>query len=237
MQAVMKYAIFDLDGTLLDYEGVSGEAFDIILKRFGKRFSPSLHSAILGSHHSFWSKHVLQETETDQHMTPDELVHAYHEVVESLFSTMPLMPGAKRLLRTLKSINVPIAIATSSASHVVPKKIAFHPIFAECVDVIVTGDDPLVKNGKPSPDIFILAAERLGCNANELSKCVVFEDSPFGVLGGIRAGMRTVAIPDTRFLTEDAIAKHADIFTHPNVLRVASLGDVDCHALFHADRK
>jgi HAD superfamily hydrolase (TIGR01509 family) len=227
-----KWAIFDLDGTLLDYEGISAKAFDTVLSRLGRSFSPELHAAIIGSHHSFWSNHIVESLGIADQLTPNELVLSYHEAVESLFPVMPLMPGAEQLLRALKASRIPVAIATSSASHVVPKKLKYHPILSECVDVVVTGDDPLIVNGKPSPDIFLLAAKRLGCPDSDLHHCVVFEDSPFGVLGGIRAGMHTIALPDTRFLAPDAIARHSEIFNHPKVTVVTSLAEIDCASLF-----
>jgi len=127
------------------------------------------------------------------------------------------MPGAHELLRKLKIAQIPIAIATSSVSHTVPLKLVHHPVFAECVDLIVTGDDPEIGNGKPSPDIFLLAAKRLGLHANE---CVVFEDSPSGVQAGVSAGMSTIAIPDYRYLGE-AVGDH--VFTHDSVTVIDSL--------------
>ena len=86
-----------------------------------------------------------------------------------------------------------------------------------------------VENGKPSPDIFQIAAKRLGCREIDFHKCVVFEDAPSGVLGGIRAGMRVVAIPDNRYLSLD---RRGDFFDHPNVTVVSSLEQVDIDKLF-----
>jgi len=61
------------------------------------------------------------------------------------------------------------------------------------MDAVVTGDE--VQNGKPSPDIFIEAANRIGCDPQ---KCVIFEDSPFGIEGAKAAGAFSVALPDPR---------------------------------------
>ena len=60
-----------------------------------------------------------------------------------------------------------------------------------CFDALVSGDE--VERGKPAPDIFLLAAKRIGIPPGE---CTVFEDSPHGIEGALRAGMKAVMIPD-----------------------------------------
>jgi HAD superfamily hydrolase (TIGR01509 family) len=215
---MIKYAIFDLDGTLLDYEGPSHTAFKNVLAKYDRTFTLDLHGSIIGTHHTSWSRKIIDYHQLNNVVSPDEFAHEYHEEVEKLFASMPLMPGAEELLRRLKNKKIPIAIATSSSAPIVPKKIVHHPCIKHCVDLIVTGDDPVIKEGKPAPDIFLLAARRLGCPESDLGNCYVFEDSPFGVLGGIRAGMQTVAIPDRRFLTKEAMETHSDIFNRATLV-------------------
>jgi HAD superfamily hydrolase (TIGR01509 family) len=157
-------------------------------------------------------------------------VHAYHEEVALLFPQMQMMPGAEQLLRSLKRQNIPIAIATSSVSHTVPLKTMHHPVFSECIDIVVTGDDPLIVDGKPSPDIFLLAAKRLGCE--DPSSCVVFEDAPSGVLGGVRAGMHVIAVPDFRYLSQSVFDSHEDVFSHKSVSVLPSLEHVHVSDFF-----
>ncbi len=193
----MEYAIFDLDGTLLDYEGASHVAIQRSVDPFGKHFSHSLHASIIGTKNADWSVKVVRELRLEGQLAPEELIAQYHSEIFDLIPSMELMPGAARLLTLLKSLKIPVAIATSSSSHVVPRKLLRHPVFAEVVEVIVAGDDPNVKQGKPAPDIFIEAALRLGCT--DFSKCVVFEDSPLGALGAVAAGMLAVGVPDKRF--------------------------------------
>ena len=216
-----EYAIFDLDGTLLDFEGISGAALRSVIARFGQSFTSDMHAAILGTPSSSWGPKLVEHYNLQDHISPDDLVHAYHEEVTLLFPEMQMMSGAEQLLRSLKRQNIPIAIATSSASHTVPLKTKHHPVFSECIDVVVTGDDPLVVNGKPSPDIFLLAAKRLGCE--NASACVVFEDAPSGVLGGIRAGMHVIAVPDFRYLSQSVFDSHKDLFANESVSVLPSL--------------
>lgn len=201
----MYYAIFDLDGTLLDFEGASLNAFRSVLAPYDRVFTKELHSAIIGTKDADWSVKVVHALGLEGVVNPESLVRAWHAAIDEAIPTMALMPGAEQLVRQLHASKIPIAIATSSSSFVVPKKLSHHPVLMECVSLIVTGDDSELKAGKPAPDIFLLAAKRLGCTDN--SACVVFEDSPFGLLGGIAAGMRTVAIPDRRYLTTESMER------------------------------
>ena len=97
--------------------------------------------------------------------------------------------------RELKARGVPIAIATSSLRERLDATL--HASRLEDVfDVTVAGDE--VDNGKPAPDLFLAAAERLGLPPEQ---CVAVEDSPAGVEAALAAGMRVVAVarhPDHR---------------------------------------
>ena len=83
----------------------------------------------------------------------------------------------------------------------------------------------LVLRWKPDPDIFVLAAKRL-------DQCVVFEDAPAGVLGGIRAGMHVIAIPDFRFLSKRVFDDHSETFQHKSVTVLDSLEKFNCDSIF-----
>jgi HAD superfamily hydrolase (TIGR01509 family) len=188
--------IFDLDGTLLDYEHESFRAIKILCFQYGqKEYTLEMHASLIGTKNAFWSDKLV--TELGLVVDPATLVTEYHTLMESACDHLVLLPGAEVLLRDLKSRNIPVGIATSSTKSMVERKLKNHPIFSQCIDVIVTGDDPGVLHGKPAPDIFLETARRLG--GGDYARFVVFEDSPHGILGAHRAGMQTVAIPDQRF--------------------------------------
>jgi beta-phosphoglucomutase-like phosphatase (HAD superfamily) len=89
-----------------------------------------------------------------------------------------------------------MAIATSSRLASVSKKRLKHEesLFRH-MTIVVAGDDPAVKNGKPAPDIYLEAARRLGVDTKD---CLVFEDAIAGCQAGKAAGCHVVAIPDSR---------------------------------------
>lgn len=111
------------------------------------------------------------------------------------FESCGVMEGVQECLQVLKQASIPIALATSSQSRLFSIKSAPHStIFDTFNGAIVLGDDPAVKAGKPAPDIFLEAGRRIG--VDRLEACLVVEDSPNGVRGGLAAGMQVAWIPD-----------------------------------------
>ncbi|KAF0682985.1 Aste57867_24928 [Aphanomyces stellatus] len=194
--------IFDLDGTLMDTEMLSVETLTEVA---GPRFSIDLQKRIMGMPGHQWSRIVIDELELT-HITPEELARQWHVVLETKYAKSVLLPGALELVTSLQSKPIKVALATSSTSKAVAIKRSVHPALFEGFEVIVCGDDPAVVKGKPSPDIFLVAAARLGIH--DVSACVVVEDSPAGVAAGRAAGMQVVAVPDPRFYdTKEVIAE------------------------------
>jgi beta-phosphoglucomutase-like phosphatase (HAD superfamily) len=102
----------------------------------------------------------------------------------------PLLPGVEALLRDAKAFGLGRAVASSSSCGWVDGWLRRHAV-RDLLDVVVARDD--VRNVKPDPELFLLAASRLGV---EPGACVVFEDSPNGMRAALAAGMRCVAVPN-----------------------------------------
>ena len=113
----------------------------------------------------------------------------------------PLLPGVEALLRDAKALGLGRAVASSSSCGWVDGWLRRHGI-RELLDVVVARDD--VRKVKPDPELFLLAASRLG---RAPAACVVFEDSPNGMCAALAAGMRCVAVPNalTRRLARPAV--------------------------------
>ena len=93
--------------------------------------------------------------------------------------------------------NISIAVASSSFKDDFNTKTKRHKDFVNQFNLVVLGDDPDLKNGKPAPDHYLLTASRF-VNRPEPKACLVFEDSPNGVLAAKAAGMGVVLVPDKR---------------------------------------
>jgi len=120
-------------------------------------------------------------------MIKGEYRRLYNEKFEKAIDPKP---GLFTLLDHLSSLKIPTAVATSSRHDSALAKLAVAGI-PNNFDAIVGGDE--ITNGKPSPDIFLLAAEKLGKRPSE---CVGFEDSSAGLEGLHAAGIRSVFIKD-----------------------------------------
>ncbi len=114
-------------------------------------------------------------------------IRYYSEVI-------PLYEGVIDVLKQLKADGLKLALATSSVSQLILPMLKRHGI-EEYFDAIITGER--VKNGKPHPDIYLLAAESVGVAPEN---CLVVEDALAGLQAGNSAGCITVAIPDPRWL-------------------------------------
>ncbi|CAJ0628650.1 162_t:CDS:2 [Entrophospora sp. SA101] len=128
---------------------------------------------------------IIKETGIDMSIE-DFLKERNQKQIEKFPSAKPL-PGVMRLVKHLKSNNIPIVVATSSHKYNFEIKAKNNQELFSLFDSITCGDDPLIKHGKPSPDLFLLACERLGNPPVE--NCLVFEDAINGVKAALNAGM------------------------------------------------
>ncbi|KAJ3316591.1 glutathione synthase [Boothiomyces sp. JEL0866] len=205
------HVLFDMDGLLLDTEAVYTQVTTEILARYGKTFEWSLKKQMMGRK-EHGSAVLLVET-TGIPLSPEEYLVERKKGHEKLFPFCKPLPGVLKLVKHLKKHNVPIIVATSSHKDAfLIKSQNNSDLFDLFEGKIVVGDDPRVHKGKPSPDIFLVAADELG--ARDHSSCLVFEDSEPGVLAGLNAGMQVVWVPDERFeITNDMRQRCAKVIT------------------------
>lgn len=191
MSPQITHIIYDVDGLLLDTEPFYTKAHQIVAARYGKVFDWSVKSKMIGlrAHDSA----AVMINALGLPITIDEYLEQRRPLLEELFPQAEPMSGAIRLTHHLQAFSVPQGVATSSDRRHFELKTMRHKQWFSLFECTITGDDPEVKEGKPAPDIFLIAAERL--NASPV-KCLVFEDSPSGIDAARAAGMYTIAVPD-----------------------------------------
>jgi HAD superfamily hydrolase (TIGR01509 family) len=196
MDRMMGAALLDLDGTLVDSERENAESVARALGRAGRRMSEQERSFVIG--HGWREIYDLIERNQPTGMTFDELKHAAaaEKAIILREEGLTVLPGAKAAALRLAD-RVPLAVVTGSSREEAELVLEIMGI-RDLLDALVTTED--VAYGKPAPDGFLLAADRLGVLP---PGCLAVEDSNAGIRAAIEAGMRCVAVRAGNFAKQD----------------------------------
>ncbi|KAJ9550310.1 hypothetical protein OSB04_014355 [Centaurea solstitialis] len=194
--------IFDLDGTLLDTEHVTKDLLKELLVRYGKVVDLDKENKRLGMAHRESSIAIVKDY--DLPITPQQYSQIITPMYHEKFMQAKALPGVNRLINHLHNHGVPYALASNSRRKSIEIKVSSQKGWKEYFSVIVGSEE--VKAGKPSPDIFLEAANRMGVDA---SCCLVIEDSMVGIKAGKAANMQVVAVPSIQSESDQySIADH-----------------------------
>ena len=162
LKPVIKAAVFDLDGTLLgmlllipihihllpsfihsDTEAISTIAIQQVLHRYGKLFTPDMKRRIIGLRGDLWTQLIINEFQLETVLNPTDFVKEWEiNMAEYIrVNGVDVLPGGYEIVNEFHSKNVPMAIATSSNSVSVAKKIKNHELLFNKMKFIVCGDD------------------------------------------------------------------------------------------------
>ena len=196
IQQEIRGVALDMDGLLFDTEKMFWTVGDTILSRRGLRYSHALQQQMMGrvgvnAMQQMKSFHDLSDSAEDLLQESDELYQ------QQLSAGVDPMPGLQLWIDHLIQSGVPFGLATSSRRKFVD--VIFQAIpWLESLSFVLTGDD--VTNGKPDPEMYLKAAEKLSINASNM---LVLEDSQNGCTAAVAAGAFTVAIPSEHTADQD----------------------------------
>jgi HAD superfamily hydrolase (TIGR01509 family) len=181
--------VFDMDGLLFDTEALWNKALLSAATEGGHEIADELYNKTIGVRRSqcrdLFQSHFGEDFPFDDFHA--NWVRHFWLIAEN---KLALKPGALELLDTLDHLQLPRAIATSSSRTTVESHLTSHSLMDRFDEIICRGD---YEKGKPAPDPFLAAAERLGV---EPRLCLALEDSHIGVRSAAAAGMMTVMVPD-----------------------------------------
>uniref|UniRef100_A0A164W6K9 Riboflavin kinase n=1 Tax=Daucus carota subsp. sativus TaxID=79200 RepID=A0A164W6K9_DAUCS len=180
--------ILDMDGTLLNTEVLTKDVLKDLLARYGKAVDYKKEGMRLGMTHNESRIAIIKDYNLP--ITPEQFTEEIMPMYREKWLLAQALPGANRLIKHLRKKKVPFALASNSMTKNVEAKVSHQPGWSEYFSIVLGSDQ--VKSGKPSPDIFLEAAKRMGVNA---ACCLVVEDSLIGVKAGKAAGMKVVAVP------------------------------------------
>lgn len=187
----IKAVLFDMDGLMVDTESLATEAFIHSAKKQGYDMTKEETLLVLGfttkSIYEFWENYFKNSDVSGKQLVDDH----YKYIENILFTTGPRkMPYIEELLKYLKESNYKVAVASSSNMNHIINNMEKTGL-KKYIDEFASGAE--VENGKPAPDVFLLAAERLGVKPEN---CLVLEDSKAGVIAGSSAGAKVIMVPD-----------------------------------------
>lgn len=182
--------IFDMDGTLIDTEKYFRRCWPKALAAFGYHMTDEQALSLRSLGRPFAPEHLkaMFGDKIDYHQVREKRKELVEECIKE--QGIQLKPGVRELLTWLKEHNIRTAIATATdmeRTHRYLTQLGILGYFDKLISAT------MVKEGKPSPDIYLYACEQMGRSPKE---CIAVEDSPNGVLSAYRAGCKVVMVPD-----------------------------------------
>ncbi len=202
---LIEAVIFDMDGLMLDTEPLYRAAWQRAANELGYTLSDQVFIQMIGRSARDSEEILLNEFGP---AFPLAAFQNRYPQLEARFREKPLPKkrGLDELLSLLDSKRVPKAVATSTWGKIAIPGLASAGLL-DRFDAIATGDE--VTKGKPEPDLFLLAATRLGVEPEE---CLVLEDAEAGVIAAHRAGMQVFVIPDLQLPSVESSALANGVF-------------------------
>lgn len=207
-------AIFDMDGVIVHSNPVHKETIKDFCKKHNQQVTDSfLEERVWGRTNKEWIPEVFGDISTEQ---SEQLADEKEQMFRDRFNPRTsVIPGITRFLEKLKNSGIITAVATSAPgenAEFILSELEIKDYFSAILD---SSD---VDKGKPEPQIYIKAAERLSLPP---SSCIVFEDSLAGVEAGVRASSKVVGISSTH--TPEELSKCSKVIENFKRLTVEEL--------------
>ena len=207
----MRGVIFDWDGVVIDSSSHHERSWELLAEEIRKPLPPGHFKAGFGKKNQeiIPGLYGWSDDPVEIQRLGDRKEELYRELVRE--QGVVVLPGARELLESLKAASISRSVGSSTP------RTNLDAIFAatglgELFDAVVSADD--VGNGKPAPDVFLLAAKRLGLAPAD---CLVIEDAHVGIEAAHRAGMKVLAVATTNPL-EDLVFADAAVASLVGVL-------------------
>jgi HAD superfamily hydrolase (TIGR01509 family) len=201
---VIQAVVFDLDGVLIDSEHVWDEVRETLARERGGRWHTRAQTEMMGMSSTEWSQYmhdVIGLAESAEEINAEVV----RRLLERYRAELPLIDGSVEVvLRLAQEFRLALA---SSSNRAVIDAVLREAELAQAFEVTVSSEE--VERGKPAPDVYLDAARRLRLDSVH---CAAVEDSANGIRSAHGAGMRVIAIPNSRYPpAADALAEADEV--------------------------
>jgi HAD superfamily hydrolase (TIGR01509 family) len=188
---VIDCVVFDLDGVIVDSEQVWDDVREKLVREREGRWHEGAQAAMMGMSSTEWSRYMHDELLLPE--SPEEInTEVVRQMLERYRESLPLIDGAVEAVRRLAAAFT-LGVASSSNRPLIEAVLERAEI-SGCFAVVVSSEE--VARGKPAPDVYLEAAQRLGM---EPARCAAVEDSSNGLRAAHAAGLRVVAFPNAHY--------------------------------------
>lgn len=190
---MIKAVIFDMDGLMIDSERMTYQGYIKIMEKMELTISEEFYKTLLGKQVGY--AHEQFHKIYGENFPIEQVIIDVHEYLAEVFETdgVPVKKGLIELLTYLKENQYQICVATSSHRDRMEHILSLAGVL-DYFDESVCGTE--VENGKPNPDVFLKACEKLGVQVDE---AIVLEDSEAGIQASHTAQIPVFCIPDMKF--------------------------------------
>ncbi len=195
---MIKAAIFDMDGLLIDSERIIMQACIAAAKEIGITYTQAEFAQLIGRAGPDSTRRMIEQLNGEENF--NRVMQGLDARLAELNHSFPLKLGAVELLQYYQANNIICSVASSSPTQHINHRLSQVRVL-DFFSHITSGQE--VTHGKPNPDIYLLAVEKLNLKVEE---CIAFEDSETGARAAIAAGLKVVVVPDLQqpsdFVTE-----------------------------------
>jgi len=212
-----KAILFDLDGVLIDSEPLHGKAWKETASLFDLNLTHNQIKLLRGRRRIDCANELVKLI--PEKVETENVLRVHKPISRRLILTAKAMPGSESLIKRCYQKNIPMALVTSSSSESLKIKTSHHK-WMNLFSVKVLGDDKLLTQGKPAPDPYLLAAEKLNVPPQ---RCWAVEDSISGVSSALKAGCFVLFLKDEN----DEIIKKEFFEKDNNLKKITHLKEIE----------
>lgn len=187
---MIKAAIFDMDGLLIDSERIIMQGCIEAAASIGITYTKQQYVQLVGRIWSDSSRIMAEQLNGEHNM--QQVIAGLNRFLDARDHLFPLKTGVLELLQYYREVGITCSVASSSPIPHITHRLS-HTGVLDYFAHVTSGQE--VQRGKPNPDIYLLALEKLGLPADE---CIAFEDSELGAQAAIAAGLRVIVVPDLK---------------------------------------